>query len=213
MVTSTPSGAVLGVLAGPLLLLSAAGSGGGGSPDAAPGVVGAAGGWAPSDHAATTPGVRAPEDARVRPRWRWPLAPRPDLLRRFVAPLGPYGPGHRGIDLRAGPGSRVLAVADGVVTHAGRVAGRGTVTVLHAGGLSSTYEPVDPRVAVGERVSAGDVVGVLAPGGAQAAAGHCGPFECLHLGARRGAGYVDPLLLLLGGRVRLLPLGGQPTTG
>lgn len=213
MVTSTPPRAVLGVLAGPLLLVSVAGGGGGGSPTSAPGLAGAAGGWARSDRAAATPGVRAPVDARVEPRWRWPLAPRPDLLRRFVAPLGPYGPGHRGIDLRAGPGSRVLAVADGVVTHAGRVAARGTVTVRHASGLSSTYEPVDPRVAVGQRVSGGDVVGVLAPEWTEATAGHCGPLECLHLGARRDSGYVDPLLLLLGGRVRLLPLGGQPTTG
>jgi murein DD-endopeptidase MepM/ murein hydrolase activator NlpD len=107
----------------------------------------------------------------------------------------------------------VLAVADGVVTHAGRVAGRGTVTVQHAGGLSSTYEPVDPGVLVGQRVSVGDVVGALAPGDGEALAGHCGPLDCLHLGARRDAGYVDPLVLLLGGRVRLLPLGGQPTTG
>jgi murein DD-endopeptidase MepM/ murein hydrolase activator NlpD len=137
------------------------------------------------------------------------------VLRRFVAPLGPYGPGHRGVDLWATPGSPVLAVEGGVVTHAGPVAGRGTVTVRHAGGLSSTYEPVSAEVAVGDPVSAGDVVGMLAATGADAgaAAGHCGVAGCLHLGARRGATYVDPLLLLLGGGVRLLPLRGGQTTG
>lgn len=137
--------------------------------------------------------------------WRWPLLPRPPVLRRFRAPPDPYSAGHRGLDLETRSGAAVLAVADGVVTHSGTVAGRGTVTVLHADGLLSTYEPVDPSVRRGAVVDARQPIGVVAPGVGRAS-GHCGARTCLHLGARRGESYVDPWPLLAGGRLVLLPL-------
>jgi murein DD-endopeptidase MepM/ murein hydrolase activator NlpD len=122
--------------------------------------------------------------------FQWPLSPAPRVLRRFV--VGPYewSPGHRGVDLAASTGEQVLAVGPGVVTFAGRVAGRGVVVVAHAGGLRTTYEPVSPGVGVGERTRAGTPIGTL-----EAVRGHCaGP--CLHWGALRGDVYVDPLTLL-----------------
>lgn len=129
------------------------------------------------------------------------------MLRRFDAPAGPYAAGHRGLDLRAGTGAEVSAVDDGVVTHAGSVAGRGTITIRHSGALTSTYEPVDAVVPTGQRVGRGTVVGHLGVGG------HCAPAAegpCLHLGASRGlpsgGSYVDPWPLLVGGPVILLPL-------
>ncbi len=146
-----------------------------------------------------------------RPAWLWPLQPRPPLLREFAAPPSPYGPGHRGLDMVSRVGATVLAVAAGEVTHAGTVAGRGTVTVAHPGGLSSTYEPVVAIVRKGDVVGAGDVLGLQESGAG--VAGHCGVVGCLHLGARRGAAYLDPLPLLLGGRVVLLPLSGLPDRG
>ena len=136
-----------------------------------------------------------------RPRWQWPMQPRPPVLRPFLAPVTTYGAGHRGLDLGADPGERVRAVEAGVVTHAGDIAGRGTVTVTHADGLRSTYEPLGAEVSMGEQVHVGHVLGVLQPGGS-----HCGARACLHLGARHGAGYLDPLLLLVSGRLALLPL-------
>ena len=138
-----------------------------------------------------------------RARWRWPLRPRPAVLQPFRAPESTYGAGHRGLDLATGDGAPVLAVEGGVVSHAGVVAGRGTVTVSHVGGLSSTYEPVDPVVVEGAVVSAGDVLGTLRVRDGPA---HCGGRACLHLGARRAGAYLDPYPLLAGGRPVLLPL-------
>lgn len=147
-----------------------------------------------------TPASAPPPSAAV-PRWLWPLAPRPRVTRPFLAPDSPWGRGHRGLDLSARPRAPVHAVAGGVVTHAARLAGRGTVTVTHPGGVRSTYEPVGPAVAVGDRVAAGDLIGHLEP----TPAAHCPGGGCLHLGAIR-QGYVDPLPFLVGGRVRLFPL-------
>lgn len=135
--------------------------------------------------------------------WSWPLAPRPSVLATYVAPRSTYGAGHRGIDLVAAQGQEVLAVDDGVVTHVGVVAGRGTVSVTHSFGLRSTYEPVRGSVATGSTVRAGQVIGAVA------GRTHCGG-GCLHLGARRGGGYIDPRPLLGGGPVILLPLGPDP---
>jgi murein DD-endopeptidase MepM/ murein hydrolase activator NlpD len=125
------------------------------------------------------------------------------VLRRFQRPASTWGPGHRGIDLAATPGQQVFAAAAGRVTHVGVVAGRGTVSVLHAGGVRTTYEPVSPRVRLGDTVGAGEVIGAVDGKGRS----HCSP--CLHLGALRGRTYLDPLLLLRRGRVVLLPLGGR----
>ena len=125
------------------------------------------------------------------------------MVRPFRAPRSAWGAGHRGLDLAAGVGAAVLAVESGRVTHAGVVAGRGTVSVRHADGLLSTYEPVRSVVAVGDDVSVGHTLGMVEPG----AAGHCGSVGCLHLGARRGDAYLDPWPLLAGGEITLLPLG------
>lgn len=125
-----------------------------------------------------------------------------DIAAVFDAPDSEWGAGHRGIDLFAKEGQTVRSPGDGVVTFAGDVAGRGVVVVLHASGLRSTLEPVTPRVAVGNVVAAGDLVGVL-----EAGASHCAPSACLHWGVKRGELYLDPLDYLGGyGPIRLLPL-------
>lgn len=149
-------------------------------------------------------GDRAGLPPRHRARWRWPIRPRPPVLRPFREPPAPYAAGHRGLDLAAADGVPVLAVEGGTVTHAGVVAGRGTVSVAHSDGLTSTYEPVDPVVAAGAVVSAGDVLGTVRARDGPAL--HCGARTCLHLGARRAASYLDPHPLLTGGRIALLPL-------
>ncbi|HEX6970337.1 MAG TPA: M23 family metallopeptidase [Micromonosporaceae bacterium] len=123
------------------------------------------------------------------------------VTRRFEPPPQRWSAGHRGVDLAAAPGATVRAAGAGMVYFAGRIAGRGVVSVAHDGGLRTTYEPVEPAVSTGDRVAAGDPLGVLA-------SGHLGCPEpaCLHWGLRRGEEYLDPLSLLGVGRVRLLPV-------
>jgi murein DD-endopeptidase MepM/ murein hydrolase activator NlpD len=133
------------------------------------------------------------------------------VARRFAAAVTAYGRGHRGVDLVPAADGAVRAVAAGTVTHVGVVAGRGTVTVLHAGGLRSTYEPVRAGVVLGQRVERGEVIGSLS------GPSHCDPeATCLHLGALRGEIYVDPMHLILGGPAVLLPMGAaalRPPSG
>ncbi|QGN51009.1 peptidoglycan DD-metalloendopeptidase family protein [Micromonospora sp. WMMC415] len=153
--------------------------------------------------------------AQVRPReaaaapavgaYHWPLPGTPPVVRRFDPPPQPWLSGHRGVDLAAAPGTPVRAAGAGTVTFAGMVAGRPVVTVTHAGGLRTTYEPVRPAVEVGAPVPAGGPVGHLL-------AGHpgCPAASCLHWGLRRGDVYLDPLALVGRGPVRLLPLDPGP---
>lgn len=134
------------------------------------------------------------------PRWVWPLSPRPTVAERFSAPTSTYGAGHRGLDLATTVGAPVQAVASGTVSHVGVINGRGTVSVLHASGVRSTYEPVAATVAVGDPIAAGDPIGTV-----EAVDGHCAPSTCLHLGAIRGRTYLDPLTLLTVPRIVLMP--------
>lgn len=155
-----------------------------------------------------TVAVAGTGDDRV---WRWPLEPVSHVVRAFERPSSPYGPGHRGVDLAGYVGQPVLAAAAGVVTYAGPLGGRGVVVVDH-GRLRSTYQPVTALVASGDSVTAGQPIGFL-----QQPYSHCAPAACLHLGARRGEVYLDPLMLLGARPIRLKPLtdlpGDAPPTG
>lgn len=133
--------------------------------------------------------------------WRWPMSPRPSVVRPFEPPAQRWSAGHRGVDIAATTGAEVLAPADGVVAFVGRVAGRPVLSLRHEGGLRSTYEPVVGVVSVGTAVHAGDVVGHLSHD-----PGHCAPAVCLHWGALRGRAYLDPLRLIDRRPIILLPV-------
>lgn len=134
--------------------------------------------------------------------WIWPLLVAGGIT-AFSAPTGPYGSGHRGIDLPAVPGSRVVAVADATVAWAGPVAGKPVLVLRLDPTHRVTYEPVTTDLAVGTAVTAGQEIGTLA-----ALGGHCGTaagHHCLHLGLREGATYIDPLPYLRSGHPVLKP--------
>lgn len=133
--------------------------------------------------AAGTPSL-APEA-----NWRWPI-PSHVVVGPYLAPATPYGPGHRGIDIAGAAGEPVRAVDAGTVRFAGVVVDRPVRSITHAGGLISTYEPVVATVRAGDPVTAGQRIGRLEPG-------HCA-IACLHLGARLGEGYLNPMLFLGG---------------
>lgn len=121
-------------------------------------------------------------------------------------PAEAYGSGHRGIDLLAGPGTAVRAVAEGTVALAGSVAGKPVVVLLvdepSLGRVRVTYEPVLAEVEVGDLVTAGERIGTLARQG-----GHCGRHpHCLHLGIKHSGQYLNPAPFLSSGRVALKPL-------
>jgi murein DD-endopeptidase MepM/ murein hydrolase activator NlpD len=140
-------------------------------------------------------------------RLRWPLRPRPAVLRTFDAPTPNWQRGHRGVDLAAVPGQPVYSAGRGAVVFAGDLAGRPVVSVAHPGGLRTSYEPVLAAVKRGQLVAAGTPLGELL-------AGHdgCSAPACLHWGAMWGpaanADYVDPLGLLATTPIRLKPLRG-----
>lgn len=127
--------------------------------------------------------------------WVWPTTP-VEVTRPFIAPAHAYGPGHRGVDLRA---DAVRSPADGRVAFVGRVAGRDIVTIDHGGGLVTTLEPVVSDVEVG------DLLARAAPVGRVSAAGHT-VSGTVHFGVRLHGEYVNPLRLLGGvPRAVLLP--------
>lgn len=151
----------------------------------------------PVPPAAAAPPADPPSPAAL---WLLPLAGPAVVTRSFDPPPERFARGHRGVDLAGAPGVAVRAARDGVVVFAGMVAGRPVVSIGHADGLRTTYEPVEPSVAAGRSVSRGEVIGTLL-------AGHpgCPSAACLHWGLRRGEVYLDPLLVLRPPRIRLLP--------
>ncbi len=136
---------------------------------------------------------------------RWPITGPVEVLRAFDPPAQKWGRGHRGVDVAAPPGTRVLAAAAGRISYAGKLAGRGVVVVDH-GRLRTTYEPVQRAVSVGDRVSVGAVIGTLEAGS------HCGARSCLHWGLLEGEKYLNPLDLIVNGgdaTIRLLPASAR----
>ena len=146
---------------------------------------------APTTIATAAPATTAADPGAAR-GWAWPLVGEPAVLRPFVAPVQRWSPGHRGVDLAAGPGAVVLAPSDGVVGFTGTVVDRGVVVLEHDGDLRTSLEPVTALLPLGAAVRRGEPV-------AQLDGGHCPP-GCLHWGVRRGRGaaavYLDPLALL-----------------
>lgn len=131
-----------------------------------------------------------------------PTGSAPVVTRPFDPPKQNWLPGHRGVDVELPAGSPVLAAGSGTVVYAGMLADRPVISIEHANGLRTTYEPVEPSVHRGDTVSAGTVIGTLLAGHED---GGRFPGDVLHWGARRGKTYIDPLSLLYRREIRLYP--------
>ena len=137
------------------------------------------------------------------------------VVRGFDTRAGPYGPGHRGIDISAPVGTTVRAPAAGRIEFAGPVAGTTWVSLVVAPGVRVTLGPLLDPVTAG-RVPSRAPLGRVGPGhraGPGEGAGS-GSGATLHLSVRVDGVYVDPLAYLIDRpRPRLAPLptpGGLP---
>ncbi|UNK69367.1 M23 family metallopeptidase [Microbacterium sp. H1-D42] len=117
--------------------------------------------------------------------WLWPVPGPRTVTAPFRAPAHEYGPGHRGMDVAAGPGTAVSAPADGVVAFRSTVVDRPLLTIDHGHGYVSTWEPLDSTLTPGDVIAAGDMIGIVASGG-HAVRG------TLHVGVRVDDVYVNP---------------------
>ena len=121
------------------------------------------------------------------------------VLRGFEAPEQKWSPGHRGVDMALAVGSPVVAAEDGVIAFVGTVAGKPVVSICHADGVRTTYQPVHGAVKQGQEVREGQVIGRLG----NPVDGYPG----LHWGALIAKDtYIDPLTLLDMPVIRLKPL-------
>lgn len=144
----------------------------------------------------------------IEPAWgtyRWPV--HGEVIRPFEEPAGPYGAGHRGIDIAAPFGTPIRAPADGTVSFAGTVAGALFISIDHPGGIRTSYSWVSSiGVKKGQPVRAGAVIGATGQGHPGSDRTH------LHFSARLDGTYIDPMLLLGGGNlddlIHLAPSGG-----
>jgi len=149
------------------------------------------------------PPTTGPDPPRVPALW---MPVHGAVVRGFDARDGPYGPGHRGIDIAAPEGTTARAPAAGKVAFAGPVAGTTWVSLVVAPGVRVTLGPLlDPTAA--KRVRLRDPLGRVGPG-------HRVGAVTLHLSVRVDGVYVDPLAYLVDRpRPRLAPLsspGGLP---
>jgi hypothetical protein len=166
----------------------------------------------------------------VDPRGSWisPLESTPTLAHDYRAPLTQFGPGHRGIDYRAKGKTNLVAPANGVIAWANMVALQPTVSIQHANGYRTAYQPACTDLTVGTPVTQGQVFAVVCdniPAAATAAdlakyaggvigkvgkvvkvagqvtirvASHCAPLLCLHFSLRHNGAYLSPLALIGG---------------
>ncbi|WP_240542003.1 M23 family metallopeptidase [Bifidobacterium sp. CP2] len=128
----------------------------------------------------------------------WPLD-EARVARGFDGPEQPWMAGHRGVDLEAGAGERILSPADGVVSFAGDVAGKQVVSIRHDG-LVSSFEPAVTDLGAGAAVTRGAPFAQVAD-----RSDHCDGV-CLHWGVRRGGErYIDPEGMTTPRRIALKP--------
>jgi len=141
-----------------------------------------------SDQAPAVVSVSPPSHTRAGQYWAWPIDGVRAVANPYRAPAHAYGAGHRGIDIVATTDGAVRAPADGIVAFRGSVVDRPLLTIEHADGYVSTFEPLTSDLTPGDLVATGDTIGTVASGG------HALP-GTLHLGVRLEGSYINPMVL------------------
>jgi hypothetical protein len=138
----------------------------------------------------------APADAHATAPWTWPV--QGEVVTPFRNGADPYAAGqHRGVDIAAPVGARVVAAAPGTITFAGTVGSSGlTVAERTADGsyVLSYLHLASVTVRRGDTVAAGDALGAVGTSGRRST-----ERPHLHFGVRESGdrhAYVDPLRFL-----------------
>ena len=145
------------------------------------------------------PPPAAPDPPPVPPLWM-PVAGA--VVRGFDTRAGPFGPGHRGIDIAASVGELVRSPTAGRVVFAGRVAGTNWVSLLVAPGVLVTLGPLLDPVTTADRLRLRTPVGRVGPGSRTPAGGSAR--------VRPGRGDVAPERASGRGLCRPARLSGRP---
>ena len=139
-------------------------------------------------------------DGACRAALAWPVAEPVSVTRSFDGPAQPWLPGHRGVDVRASPGEKLLAPGDGVISFAGLVAGKQVVSI-RCRKLTLTFEPAVTDLGVGAQVKQGESFATVGE-----ESDHCDG-SCVHWGVRRDKkSYLDPQDLVSPRRIALKPV-------
>lgn len=140
--------------------------------------------------------ITVPEATASRPHrssfgaWIAPLPTPVQVTRDFTPPSQRWLAGHRGVDLKAPIGAPVRSAGPGRIVYAGDLAGRPVVSIQHAPGVRTTYEPVTANVSIGDPVRVGQRIGRIAPDDDHD--------SVLHWGLKVRGIYVNPLRLIAG---------------
>ncbi|KFF31098.1 peptidase, M23 family [Bifidobacterium bombi DSM 19703] len=130
----------------------------------------------------------APSEKGCNAPLRWPVLTHV-VTKKFKAPTGRFGSGHRGVDVAAVPGTLLVAPDNGIISFAGLVAGKSVVSI-RTRSFTLTFEPAISDLPIGTPVIQGAPFATVS-----GLSDHC-LTSCLHWGVRRGAwDYTNPELL------------------
>lgn len=139
-------------------------------------------------------------DRQCRTRMVLPVADA-HISKPFDPPSVRWATGHRGVDITAETGAVLIAPDDGVISFNGTVAGKDVISIKHADGLTSTFEPAHSDLETGAPVFRGKPFGV-----ADGSSDHCLDF-CVHWGVMDAYDdYLDPSTLILPRTIALKPV-------